>query len=414
MAADDPSQLLVAEKVRSATGVQCSEAIGRVLVAAAPFAPGELVLEEAPLLAWQEDPMQLFRDFLAAPAWKQALVLDLARSKLSAERAAEHEAVALSASQSETSIPIDTARQILQIVDTNAQQMHSEGEDGTRAGLFARASKAEHSCRPNCASTTQASPGVIRYHAVSPIEVGDRISISYLSELWSTPREARRNALLEMEKAFNCNCCRCVALDDCRGLACLEANCSGFCFQEGVSLMWRCGKCGSEYDKEGMKSRLHEEKRLLLRTSQLQIRAAAASSSSEQELVREELCNLMTELRKHLAPTHYLGILTLETLHTPEFFPGAGNVAAAKAYVNKLKLLDCIAAGCSSASCSERHAANAENWGDADAAIQFCLAAGSTMFPEALQISESYLPMIHMMASPRVVEELKGCLELAE
>eukprot|EP00931_Biecheleriopsis_adriatica_P006699 TRINITY_DN108062_c0_g1_i1.p1 TRINITY_DN108062_c0_g1~~TRINITY_DN108062_c0_g1_i1.p1 ORF type:complete len:229 (-),score=49.22 TRINITY_DN108062_c0_g1_i1:2-613(-) len=199
--------------------------MGRVLIAAVDFTAGELVLEEAPLLTWQEDPMALFRDFMAAPEWKQTLILDMARSKVSPERAAEHEEVAAMAQQ--LSMAKSTARAVLVAVDTNAHQIRAAGSDEEHAALFARASKAEHSCNPNCAKTVQALPGKIRYSAIRSIKAGERISICYLPDLWSTPRECRRSALLEQEKGFICSCSRCTVADDCRGLACPSSKCKG-------------------------------------------------------------------------------------------------------------------------------------------------------------------------------------------
>eukprot|EP00931_Biecheleriopsis_adriatica_P008923 TRINITY_DN110055_c0_g1_i1.p1 TRINITY_DN110055_c0_g1~~TRINITY_DN110055_c0_g1_i1.p1 ORF type:complete len:150 (+),score=32.78 TRINITY_DN110055_c0_g1_i1:175-624(+) len=121
----------------------------------------------------------------------------------------------------------------------------------------------------------------------------------------------------------------------------------------------------------------------------------------------EKVCTLLDEVREKCSPTHYLCISLLETLHTEAYFPDAGQHGAAKAYIRKLRLLDCVAAGCCAVDCPGDHPGHPDNWSDADAAIQLCLLARPPMVAEADCIMSKYLPFIRMMAFPEVASELE-------
>ena len=179
---------------------------GRILLAARSFAAGEIVLEEAPSLQWpKEDPGALVSAFLSAPASTQSAILDMAvpdagfeKSDRTKGRHALAQDLALSYDGPRV---LELIVALLSICDTNAHSF----EHGL--ALFAIASKANHSCDPNCGHSTQVG-GTMRYYAMRPIAKGQQVTISYLSNLWSTSQVERRAALLE-QKCFICGCPRC-------------------------------------------------------------------------------------------------------------------------------------------------------------------------------------------------------------
>eukprot|EP00315_Gephyrocapsa_oceanica_P041767 CAMPEP_0185472878 /NCGR_PEP_ID=MMETSP1366-20130426/1100_1 /TAXON_ID=38817 /ORGANISM="Gephyrocapsa oceanica, Strain RCC1303" /LENGTH=352 /DNA_ID=CAMNT_0028079701 /DNA_START=20 /DNA_END=1075 /DNA_ORIENTATION=+ len=177
---------------------------GLVLVAARNFAPGDVVLEEHPDLSWpKDDPSKLVSAFLAASSVAQASILAMSSSAVGGpERAQGRTDLAKElAKVYQGPRVVELIQALLSISDTNA---HSLGSD---MGLFATASKANHSCNPNCGHSTRVG-GVMRYYAFRTISEGQEITISYLSDLWSTSRKARRATLLS-KKGFICGCLRC-------------------------------------------------------------------------------------------------------------------------------------------------------------------------------------------------------------
>lgn len=179
---------------------------GRVLVATRSFAAGEIVLEEALTLEWaKEDPSQLVAAFLSAGPSVQAAILDMAMPNASLEsneRVQGRRSLAKTLANSfEGPRVLELIETLLAISDTNAHSV------GCGMALFEMASKANHSCAPNCGSSTRVD-GRMRYFAHRAIPKGQMISISYLSDLWQTSTSERRATLLK-EKCFDCHCCRC-------------------------------------------------------------------------------------------------------------------------------------------------------------------------------------------------------------
>ena len=210
---------LVAADVR----IEDRPGLGRVVLAARAFAPGEVVLRERPSLSWSHDESeQLLPSFLAAAVSVQAAVLDMAMPAVDADlslvdgppsireaalaarlkRAVERsEHAARVAKDFAGARVLELVEALLLIADCNAHAFEE------RVALFPLAAKANHSCDPSCGHST-AVGGEMRFFAHRAIEPGGEITISYLDRLWSTGRSERRRRLL-LEKHFFCRCARC-------------------------------------------------------------------------------------------------------------------------------------------------------------------------------------------------------------
>jgi hypothetical protein len=116
-------------------------------------------------------------------------------------------------------------------------------------GLFARASRLNHSCRPNCVwFHSSAGNRVVRL--VLPLEQGEEFTIDYI-ESRMVPRVERRR-LLQKSKSFMCECKRCTSLiDDTRRFPCHNCNAGvHLCSQESLNgdnetSLLECNQCGS-------------------------------------------------------------------------------------------------------------------------------------------------------------------------
>ena len=196
-------------------GVRVEDGLeGRVLVAARAFAAGDIVLEEVPTLQWRKDaPGELVSAFLSASPVDQASILSMATdTEDGSERARERHLLAQELAEIyQGPRVLELIETLLSICDTNAHSFESG------LGLFAIACKASHSCDPNCGHSTRIG-GSMRYYAFRPIAEGQQITISYISDLWSTSRAERRARLLA-EKSFECACCRCSGPDEIDGLS---------------------------------------------------------------------------------------------------------------------------------------------------------------------------------------------------
>ena len=196
--------------------------LGRVMIAARDFAPGELVLRERPCLTWpRERADELVSSFLGASAAIQAAVLGMAQPALDAdlslieddeiraailaartERASERRLNALSMAEDYQGLRIvELIETLLLTADCNAHAFEE------RIALFPQAAMANHSCDPSCGHST-AVDGEMRYYASRAIRCGEEMTISYITKLWCTSRTERRRILLT-EKLFFCRCPRC-------------------------------------------------------------------------------------------------------------------------------------------------------------------------------------------------------------
>jgi hypothetical protein len=173
----------------------CPE-LGRVVCATRPFAAGDVVLAEPPLLVWQptsSDPegrLALLAGFRAASPDVQARVLDMVHPPLdSTDKRVVHqrsEAARLCASAPELAgFDRALAHKLLLISDTNCHayigadvQKKKEvvGQVVNPCALFDVGSKVAHSCRPTTLYSSKHGDGKLRYIAVRAIEPGELIT----------------------------------------------------------------------------------------------------------------------------------------------------------------------------------------------------------------------------------------------
>ena len=92
----------------------------------------------------------------------------------------------------------------LGIARTNVLPLGSEAREG---GLFLGASRINHSCRHNAQNTWNANIGRLTIHALSDIEEGQEITISYLSRRME---HAERQRFLKEKFYFDCRCDLCM------------------------------------------------------------------------------------------------------------------------------------------------------------------------------------------------------------
>lgn len=381
----------------------------RVLVAARAFAPGELLLREMPSLTFGAVD-ELLPRFLEAGPEAQAAVLEMEtpsaadaaaglervgcprererEAGLRRERVEARSALALQIAQGYEGSPriLELCEALLLIVDSHAHAF--EG----RLGLFPLASLANHSCAPSCGHSTKVG-GEMRFFASQPLAAGDEVSISYLPDLFATPRAERRRTLL-LQKLLFCSCTRCARDDECRGLRCARAACGGTAVRaDGDDGLWACGKCEEAAADAAMGAQLEAEATLVQRIAALKQGATSTA----------ELQAAAAAVREALSPSHYLipRVLSLAS----GLSPAAPARAAAAVAALSLAALECAAAGCHSTRCARagvtQHPASAALTGEAVTAALACASGGSAdLVALAAVIASRYLPWVARQFGP--------------
>lgn len=74
--------------------------------------------------------------------------------------------------------------------------------------LYEQASRFNHSCNPNCMYTLNDNDDSITIRAITSINAGDELTVSYLGIFLWSGRDVRR-AKLQRDKYFTCHCSRC-------------------------------------------------------------------------------------------------------------------------------------------------------------------------------------------------------------
>ena len=266
-----------------------SDDCGRVAVATRAFAPGAVVFRESPAIVF--DPSQekdheyhgLFESYLRASPQTKRDILDMhcpspeeiAQWSNKKVGAAEYDRLEQERQyflqnhpNEETQLTVDISRKLVSIVDANAMAfgegdgqhldlLDSDYEDSKdeidhfggpnqKMALFSIGSKTEHSCCPNLTWTTQRRK--MECVAETYIEPGDRLSISYVSNVFERPCQERRDVLQE-NKFFYCNCNRCRSLDACRPLWC-HCREGGVLLWSGQKKKWVCTSCEQTKERD--------------------------------------------------------------------------------------------------------------------------------------------------------------------
>jgi len=223
--------------------------VGRAVIATQEFAAQALVLIEPPALFFNArlGYLELFDAFLRLSQKEQAQVLDMQGGPLDSRRQflvqGEYQSFQHNRRLAAQYLTLENAKHLLSIVNTNAHRFPLEEGGGTvrdhYTGLFPKASLVEHSCHPNCSIVIR--QGLLYYIAERKIQPLERISISYQGCIYEQPRHFRQ-AFLHENKAFWCQCTRCLSWDECNPIACPYCT-DGIMFQSGATLKWSCLSC---------------------------------------------------------------------------------------------------------------------------------------------------------------------------
>ena len=197
---------------------------GHILVAERDFAPGDLVLDEAPLMTWRRsrdlstgDFYEYLDAFAAAPDASKELILEMWAPPLDGTDASTQTARQLAAELVRTRPEFDLglAHRLVLIHTTNAHETR-DATGGERGALFHVASKVSHSCAPNATFATRGAR--LNYRCIRPIKAGEQVTFSYVGhDAWRQRREERR-ATLKQRYFFTCRCDHCAGPDPCRAL----------------------------------------------------------------------------------------------------------------------------------------------------------------------------------------------------
>eukprot|EP00667_Euglena_gracilis_P013284 EG_transcript_13694 len=234
-----------------------------------------------------------------------------------------------------------------------------------QSALFARGSKAAHSCNPNAAYSSRT--GELVYTAICPIREGDQVTLSYIARESSLPTPHRRRRLLQT-KDFLCRCERCVRPDCARAVWC-PRRCGGCMLPcgEGEGDTWQCARCGPVDGVEvGPVRQLEQD----VETDLADLQRLTPNPLKTLAL----LVDLSERVSQTLSPVHFTRIAAQDTLaqlyvaacrsetlssaeemHVPEL-ASAMRLQAAKATAEATKLCECVRAGCyGGATCAVTH-----------------------------------------------------------
>lgn len=250
---------------------------GLSLAASRAFAPGEVVLDEAPRFLLVEEANGVDAELLAAvcAATGRALAEELPRTLAAVLslwlRLDLHERDAMGAlfctpdapglAELCASIAAAVAARIPRLRGADPTQLGGalcawllsshetfDAESG-RAGaaIFQIGHRCNHSCEPNVAYLPVHSHR-LSLRALRPIAAGEPVVCSYLRQPELLMPRGPRRALLAARKSFCCGCARCATADDAepeRRLPCAATGCGGTTALAGGGV-WRCGGCGSD------------------------------------------------------------------------------------------------------------------------------------------------------------------------
>ena len=179
---------------------------GLGVVATAPLARGELLLEEAPLLVFQNqsfevifgDLQDVLTDDRSFDLWEASLT-ETVESQCGGEAARQFWDLADTCSEPSCKTALGIAR-------TNAL-----GLDADSAGLFLFLSRFNHSCRPNVHHSWQEDRGLQVLRASCSIAANEELCISYLSLLALCSPTRERLGEISDRFGFDCECSACSA-----------------------------------------------------------------------------------------------------------------------------------------------------------------------------------------------------------
>lgn len=368
------------------TRIDLHNTLGRVVVATRSFATGDVVMAEQPLVVFDtsgpegegvESFLQAFHH--AAPS-AQASILDMFHPQLdgstpmvAARRRNAHKLDGV------FGLSKECIHKLLVIRDSNCHAYvghklgFSEGvNEGlgearpAKAALFDRGSKVAHSCCPNVTAITNSRHGGLVYFAISPIEAGEMVTFTYLSDLWTTTTRERRAELLEC-KDFICECTRCDGLDTTCAIRCPVKGCAGFAnpaVQQAASAKrllandaWVCTVCGP-LNAGVMASVLQLERSLQHELDSLEAQAEAVPPNLARSIAERAAKTLSPAHRlvarsygmvANLCASYASAAQQTGHRHGTSFSAGSEvelRMEAVEAAEKQVKVCECIAAGC--------------------------------------------------------------------
>lgn len=184
------------------------------------------------------------------------------------------------------------------VIRFNSVELQPPADDGTGPGtnyghgLFEKACKMNHSCKPNCVWFTTQDGTSKEVRAISTIEEGQELTIDYVGNVLDpTPR--RRDELLAT-KGFLCECDRCAARhDDTRRFKCIshgETQCTGAHFLDQPTYssepaLLPCDRCGIVATESYTHNVMQEEVELVQEVAELDQAAEHACIVEVQERI---------------------------------------------------------------------------------------------------------------------------------
>jgi len=224
------------------TTVDESTPRGKTTVATKNYLPGELILEEEPILEVTKEQMtshavlnrmpyslavvpvayNLFKDTLSLE--EQAKVLSLFGPVNNPE--SERLRRVLFRHSSRIGL-ILTPPDVELFVKLDAIMMRNKFSLGPDRLLYPRLSAFDHSCEGNCHWRMSRHPAVVQLRATRHIQVGEELKFAYVPQENLKQTHERRQFYLE-QYGFTCHCPRCDAPgDDTRQFDCFDPACKG-------------------------------------------------------------------------------------------------------------------------------------------------------------------------------------------
>ena len=297
--------------------------LGRVTVATRDFASTELhvpILREMPaVICESNDYMDYMERFLDQDPEVQVGILDMFYQPLDSPMGQSLMEPAKVLFLLGVLDDFTLIHQLLSIYTTNAHQYQE-----TKSALPIFGSKIPHSCCPNVGYSSQTEDGCVEYSLLKPIQRGEVVSFSYLSDLFETPTNERRQ-LLWQTKSFLCQCERCMGPDYCRYVHC--PHCIGdspikgkritiaceYNIENDLEAHWQCPSCRDDITSKilSVERSLNTTLQVMERTIKKQKNFNKASGYSP-NVLRE----LIEDCSIKLSPVHHLTIKALRLLVT--------------------------------------------------------------------------------------------------
>jgi hypothetical protein len=366
--------------------------LGRVVIATKDVSVGTTIIRERPVLVYKHEAwLEMVTAFVALDEESKNGILDMFHPPPKLSIMTQANLVA-----GQLSLDPTLVQKLILISNFNAHQYYGCDQERFREGssfspssagksaLFLFGSKVAHSCNPNVTYSSRTSDGKLEYKVIRPINTGDMITFSYITELLETPTHIRRIRLVET-KAFLCRCPRCMGPDFSRAVSCSKCRNSDVVLctdPKGGSPSWSCSGCGEidcvekqridtlenkikqnledwdyqmmrnlsnclpcEFEKKVVRtsSELHPHHYLTLRSMKMHVRLCASQAVQMENFSKSRYPQSM-----------------VASIHRRFGTPDRHRSDAARMGISLVEKLECIAVGCngpeSTGRCTKQHA----------------------------------------------------------